>query len=458
MARSGRTVISRRTVLRGLVGGGIAVTVPLPRLCGMLNDSGTAYAAGGPLPVRFGTWFFGNGIIPSRWVPSRTGVGDAWALSEQLGALQPVKEYISVVTGLVIKGPDISPHQAHPVQALTGAQTAGGGVVQLPTIDQAVGAITNQTTLYPKGLHVGLTRVNGGIAMGLNVSFSGASAPNPPEQSPARLFTSLMKYASTGTGGMPKPVDPSLVRRRMVLDAIAEESKALRARLGVEDQRRLDQHLSGLHQLQGQLVAAGTPRTTGTLVDPDKAYPTRGADGDITRKRGQAFSDLLVFALSADLTRVFSYAFTGPACHGNYVDCGLAAATFHEDYGHRTSPKGVQAATEGFNTGVKFTVSCLADTLTRMKNTPDGAGNLLDNSVLYTTSCCAESQTHGATDFPVLVSGKAGGKLKGDTHVRLVGESVSKVPFTLLTAMGGKATSFGLGDSMVTSGVPELLA
>jgi Protein of unknown function (DUF1552) len=456
MARSSRTVISRRAVLRGMVGGGIGITVPLPRLVGMLNGNGTAYASGAAMPVRFGTWFFGNGIIPSRWVPPRTGVGDAWTLSEQLSPLQPVKPWISVVTGLVIKGPDISPHQAHPVQALTGAQT-GNGVVQLPTIDQAVGAITNQSSLYPMGLHVGLTKSNGGIAMGLNISFARSNAPNPPEQSPARMFQALLKYANTGTG-MPKPADPSLLRRRMVLDAISDESKALRARLGLEDQRRLDQHLSGLHQLQGQLIAAAMPPMTGTLVDPDKAYAKRGADGDITRQRGQAFSDLLVFALSADLTRVFSYAFTGPACHGSYADCGLAPSTFHEDYGHRTSSRGVQVATEGFNTGVKFAMSCLGDTLTRMKNTPDGAGNLLDNSCVYTTSCTSESQTHGATDFPVLVSGKAGGKLKGDTHVRLVGESVSAVPFTLLTAMGSTAKSFGLGDSMVTNGVPELLA
>jgi len=52
MARSSRTVISRRAVLRGMVGGGVSVAVPLPRLIGMLNDNGTAYAAGGPLPVR----------------------------------------------------------------------------------------------------------------------------------------------------------------------------------------------------------------------------------------------------------------------------------------------------------------------------------------------------------------------------------------------------------------------
>ena len=102
-------------------------------------------------------------------------------------------------------------------------------------------------------------------------------------------------------------------------------------------------------------------------------------------------------------------------------------------------------------------MSCLSDTLARLRNTPDGAGNLLDNSVLYTTSCVSESQTHGGTDYPILVSGKAGGKLKGDTHVRLVGENVSRVGLTLLTALGSKATSWGTADSMATTGIPELL-
>jgi hypothetical protein len=435
-----------------MVGGGIAVTVPLPRLVGMLNDNGTAYAAGGPLPVRFGNWFFGNGIIPSRWVPPKTGVGANWELSEELSPLQVVKPYISVVTGLTIKGPDISPHKAMPVQALTAAQT-GNGTVQLPTIDQVASAITNTSTLYPKGIHVGMS-TSGGT---MNISWSGPNAPNPPQQSPAALFQTLLKYASTGTG-MAAPPDPSLLRRRMVLDAIADESKALRARLGVEDQNRLDQHLSGLHQLQNQLVAAGTPRMTGTITDPDKAYPSRGADGNnITRMRGQAFTDLLVFAMAGDLTRVFSYQFTSPSCQSEYTDAGLPGA-FHEDYGHRTSPKGVQFATEGFNTGIKFTMSCLGDTLIRMRNTPDGAGNLLDNSVVYTTSCVGESQTHGGTDYPMVVSGKAGGKLKGDTHVRLVGENFSRVGLTLLTALGSNATSWGTADSAATTGISELLA
>jgi len=452
MARSKRTIISRRAVLRGTVLGGIAVAVPLPRLISMLNDNGTAYAAGGALPVRLGTWFFGNGIIPSRWVPKMAGVGADWELSEELSPLQAVKPYISVITGLTIKGPDISPHKAMPVQALTAAQT-GNGTVQLPTLDQVAAGITSTGTLYPKGLHVGMSGSGGTM----NISWSGPNAPNPPNMSPSDLFQSLLKYASTGTG-MPMAPDPALLRRRAVLDAIADEAKALRTRLGVEDQHRLDQHLSGLNQLQNQLVAAGMPHMAGTITDPEKAYPGRGADGNnITRMRGQAFSDLLAFALAGDLTRVFSYQFSSPSCQSQYTDAGLPGA-FHEDYGHRTGPKGVQASTEGFNTGIKFTMSCLADTLARLRNTPDGAGNLLDNSVVYTTSCVSESQTHGGTDYPIVVSGKAGGKLKGDTHVRLVGENVSRVGLTLLTAIGSPATSWGTADSMATSGIPELLA
>jgi len=435
--------------------GGISVAVPLPRLCGMLNGNGTAYADGSALPLRFGTWFFGNGIIPDRWVPALTGSGEAWKLSEQLAPLQAVKPWLSVVTGFAIKIPNNAPHASMPAAALTGAQV-GPVNVQSPSVDQVIAPVIGGGTVFPTGLHVGISNTSGQTTLGLAISFSGANAPNPPEYSPAALFKKLLQFANTG--GPTKPPDPELLRRSKVLDAVAADARALKARLGKDDQLRLDQHLSGIAELQNQLAKEQAPHSTGVITDPDKAYPNRGNDGDITRQRGQAFSDLLVFAMASDLTRVFSFAFTCPACHGNYTDCGLDPATFHEDYGHRTSPKGLTYATAGFNTGVKFAMSNLADTLTRMKETPDGAGNLLDNSVVYATSCVSESQTHGGTDYPLLVAGKAGGKLKGDQHLRIVGENVSKVPFTLLTALGGPAPSFGMAEGQVNSGVPGLLA
>ena len=454
---SKRFFLPRRTFLRGIMVGGVSVAVPLPRLGGMLNEHGTAYADGLAMPVRFGSWFFGNGIIPDRWVPRLVGVGDEWQLSEQLAPLTAIKSHLSVVTGFAIKIPDTAPHASMPCAALTGANT-DGHFVKLPTIDQLVAPVVSNGAAYPNGIHVGVSNVSGATSLGLAVSFRGPDSANPPNFDPAKLFTELLGFTNQGAGGMPKPVDPELLNRSSVLDAVAEDANLLRARLGMEDQKRLDQHLDGIHQLQGQINKQSMPLATGPAPDPDKLYPSRGSVGSITRARGQAFADLLVFAMASDLTRVFSYMFSAPACHGNYADCGLAPSSFHEDYGHRTSKDGVSMATRGFNTGVKFAMSNLADLLTRMKETPDGAGNLLDNSAVYATSCVSESQTHSGVDFPVLVAGKAGGKLKGDQHIRLIGESVSKVPFTLLNALGGNAASFGQDEGKVTSGVAELLA
>jgi hypothetical protein len=63
-------------------------------------------------------------------------------------------------------------------------------------------------------------------------------------------------------------------------------------------------------------------------------------------------------------------------------------------------------------------MTCLADLAARFRDTPDGAGNLLDSSCIYVTSCTSLAWEHGMNDFPLLVLGKAGGLLKGDIHHR----------------------------------------
>src|SRR6185369_11219688 len=127
---------------------------------GMLNGNGTAYAAGGALPLRFGVWFFGNGIIPNRWVPATTGSGNAWTLSEQLSPLQAVKSSLSVVTGLNIMVPNSAPHTSMPAAALSGAQV-GGNSTKVATIDQQVAKLIASGTTFPNGLHVGISNVSG---------------------------------------------------------------------------------------------------------------------------------------------------------------------------------------------------------------------------------------------------------------------------------------------------------
>jgi hypothetical protein len=471
-----RAVLPRRTVLRGMLAGGVSVVIPLPRMAEMLNGNGTAYASGAALPLRYGTWFFGNGINPPEWVPATAGSGNAWTLSTALMPLQPVKSYLQVITGLTNKTPINPGHKARPAAALTGA-TAGGTDVQLPSIDQVLVPILNVGAMpaLPNGLHVGISSTSGAGALDLRVSFRGPNASNPPQYDPAAVFKQLVMFgASNPTGGTmgPSGPDPELAHRKRALDAVLDSAASLRARLGKADQIRLDQHLVGVHQIENQIAILSTmpkiPATNAKLVDPAIAYPAMGAVGSITALRCKAMSDLVVFALATDITRVFSYMFTSSACHGSYADAGLDPVTFHEDYGHRKSPKGGASATQGFLTGVKYAMTNFNDTLTRMMNCPDGAGNLLDNSVVYSTSCTSESQTHSGNDYPVLVAGKAGGLLKTDQHLRMVsgppgttgapnGENLSKVPYTLLTALGRAPGPWGMGDPQASSGIADML-
>ena len=65
--------LPRRTVLRGLLGGS-AVALALPMLEVMLDPNGDRMADGQELPVRFVSWFWGNGKKNARWNPDVTGV------------------------------------------------------------------------------------------------------------------------------------------------------------------------------------------------------------------------------------------------------------------------------------------------------------------------------------------------------------------------------------------------
>src|SRR4051794_39216771 len=87
--------LGRRRVLRGILNGGV-VSVGLPLLNCFLNDSGTAYASGDPLPLRFGTWFWGLGMNSKIFVPKT--VGARYDLPEELQALEPVRDQVNVYT------------------------------------------------------------------------------------------------------------------------------------------------------------------------------------------------------------------------------------------------------------------------------------------------------------------------------------------------------------------------
>ena len=121
---------------------------------------------------------------------------------------------------------------------------------------------------------------------------------------------------------------------------------------------------------------------------------------------------------------------------------------FHDTICHGDA--GTSSNQPRVNTGVMYAMTCFAEFLTNLKNVKVGSGSLLDNSLVYATSCTSWGKIHQKTDWPVLLAGKAGGQFTGTHHYRLPNGNLSQVLLTVANAMGANLKEIGLDTGHVT--------
>ena len=447
----------RRTVLRGLLRG-TAVACGLPTLEAMLNGNGTAYAqTGAALPQRLGIFFFGNGVRLKLWNPVATGAG--WALSPALEPLAPLKDYLNVVSGMDPKIPSSQGHHTGEVGILSGhpllSQPKGGAAFRstftAPSIDQVVAAETGKLTRF-KSLELGISRrVNTREGTTLQyISHNGPDSANPPSYEPAMVFNRLfggdVKPPMAGTPVMGGALEQAARLRRSVLDAVAKDIEGLKVRVGASDRRRLDQHFEHVRGIERRLQEGGVVGGPGAGCAAP-AMPGAFADtpqGEPLEPVMTAMSDLLALALACDQTRSFSVMFSGSTASTVFWQAGVSRGHHQLSHDEAGDQPQIQATTV-------FTMKMFGILLARLKATAEGPGTLLDNCAILASSDCAEGKSHSNKDYPILIAGKAGGKLKyPGIHHRAVGQNTNQVLLTLLRAVGLQRPSFGINNSLTT--------
>jgi hypothetical protein len=437
--------LSRRTVLRGMAGGALT-SLALPTLNAMLNDHGTAFAQdNSALPKRFGVFFWGNGVRLARWRPAATGAN--WELSEELAPLAGVKEYVSICTGMNIKSGNERGHHAGAVGILSASpmipQDPGGApyasTFSAPSIDQVVAEQVGGGTRF-RSIEMGVSRriVSGEGTTLRYLSHNGPDNANPPEYSPRALFERVFGTGFTAPGGGPVTVDPRLRLRRSVLDAVRADANALRARVGVADRMRLDQHLDSIRALENQIQliedAPPPPNTCAAPADP----------GDIGNEQitavNDAMAELMALAMACDQSRVFSIMYSGGVALTVYNELGIGT----EHHGLSHDEPGDQPQMHEITT---FIMAKLGSFLQRLKDTPEGDGNLLDRSAILASSDTAEGQPHSINDYPIIIAGRANGALvhPGIHYRSSNGENTTNALLALLQAMDLQVTEYGNG-------------
>ena len=460
---------SRRHALRGMVSG-IGVSLSLPVLEIMCNESGTAFAQGAPLPTTFGIFFWGNGIHPgSQWTPSGTGDGNAWQLPPNLQDFANLKDYMTLVTGLDMMDAQFKGHGWGVCYVLAGgdgtscnitadiSRSPYGGLPETsrgtqwqPTIDQLVASAIHNGEPY-KSLETGILKYVG-ISMGtasLNLAHIGPNQPLPPERDPAKLFNTLFGMGTP----MGLPIEISNQLRRSVLDAVLNDAKRLQMSVGSADSKRIDAHMESVRALEMRSPTGGVVPTPTPVCQTGAAPTEKAANVDLAKvtATSKAMNKLIALALSCNQTRVYSHLWSGARDDTHYPIIQL-------DSEHHSLTHDPNSASQDKATKIEgYIMSQYADLAQVLKDTPMGASNLLENTIIYGISDVAEPQSHVHKNYHIVLMGHAGGKIKGNRHYRKTGRKVTELMLTLQKVMGMNVSSFGSWDKTSTT-MQEILA
>jgi hypothetical protein len=391
-------MLSRRRLLKGA-----AVAIGLPPLEAMFNGNGSLYAAEAKRPeTRFVLWFNGNGISEKYWIPMETG--PAYELTP---CLAPLRNDVHIITGLDnpaarMPGPGNDHHRS--MSALVSGTSFTGRGAGGASIDQLIAARIGGDSRF-RSLQIGVCQESFGESIQRNLSWSGHDRALPPEMIPHKLFDRLFGARDEGW----------ISRKRSILDAVREDAAGLMVKLGKPDQRRLEDHLSSIRDMERAISS----------LPPEYAHveePETGGDMKDWPRISKLQTDLLVHALATGQTRVASYMLT--KCQGlsRFPWLGYTAAR-HHDYTHRDGKAPGFDGPDGqriMRDICRWHVEEFAYLLARLKSTPEGDGSLLDRCCVLFVHEHAEANDHKNNGLPAIVAGHAGRLITG-VHTKMTG-------------------------------------
>ena len=440
--------LNRRRVLRGMLNGG-AVTVGLPLLNVFLNGNGDALADGKPMPVRFGTWFWGLGMSKSIFVPKTTGAN--YEITEEMEALKDVKKHFNVYTNLMAyRDGAFFCHYTGWVVARTGASPVLNNQAPGESIDVTVANQIGRTTRF-KSL---TTTATGDVRT--VVSYENATTPNPSEASPLNFYTRLFGPDFQDPNAPSFTPSPRVMVRKSALSAVSDQIQTLNKKVGAEDKARLDQYFSGLRHLEQQFDQQLTKPEPLAACHPAKAPKEDAKLGNIAelvQARHNMMTDLLVMAVACDQTRVFNMAYSNASSNTTKPGYDKPHHTCtHEE--PRDEKLGYQPNASWY---VRRSFESLAYFIGAFAKVKEGDGLLIDNVLIQANTDVSNARVHSLEEMPAFTAGRAGGKVKTGLHIDGKGAQLTRLSLTSMKAMGLDINSWGTKSNQASKEISEML-
>ncbi len=441
---SKKSLISRRTVLRGA---GVSLGLPLLEVMSPTLSPANAGGAGARPPVRLAFLYVPNGMHMPDWTPKETG--DQFELGPTMEPLQPVRDQLTVLSGLTLNGAralgDGGGDHARSVAAfLTGAhpkKTDGADIHNGVSVDQVAARHVGHLTTLPS-LELGLERsakagrCDSGYSCVYtsNMCWRSPTSPVAKEVDPRAVFDRLFGRALANTDFQSNSRRDQY--QTSLLDAVLEDAKDLSKRLGQRDQQKLDEYLYAVRDIERRITSDGKQRQTAAGI-PD--YPRPAGVPAEFEKHAQLMCDLMTLALQTDSTRITSFMFTNAGSNRSYPNIGVREG--HHSLSHHGNDPQKQAKIAKIN---RYHVSLLAYFVEKLKSVKEANGTLLDNCIVIYGSGIGDGNRHNHDELPIVMLGNGGGSIRTGRHLRFDrGTPLTNLYCSLLDRVGVHLDKFG---------------
>ena len=436
--------LSRRTVIRG-----IGTTMALPML-DVMTRTRLLSAAGREeqAPLRMAFFYVPNGMHMPDWTPKQDGFG--YLLPPTLARLTDYQMSFNVLSGLTLDGArahgDGGGDHARSVAAfLTGAhprKTNGADIENGISVDQATAKAVGDATRFAS-LELGLEasaqagNCDSGYscAYASNMSWRGPTNPVAKEIDPGAVFDRLFAGQTTQENRRAKSTREKY--RKSVLDFVLEDAERLHKTLPKIDQRKLDEYLYSVRDVEKRLSGAERLGISEAGV-PDYPRPS-GVPKELS-KHAELMLDMITLAMQTDSTRILSFMFTNAGSNRSYPEIGVSQG--HHELSHHGKSEDKQNDIAKIN---RFQIDRFAYLLRRLSSILEANGKtLLENSMLVYGSGISDGDRHNHDDLPILLAGNAGGRIRTGRHIRYEnGTPLCNLYLWMMQAMGANAKNFG---------------
>ena len=454
---------TRRSILK-LAGYGASASILTPLLTQL-----AAQAAGADkkaLPKRIVFVVQSNGMNPAHLVPSgvtrpkggsmptneklEETVLKGRTLHKALEALAPFQDRLALLQGLSGRIA-ISDHSAN--HGCLGACPANKGAM-VQTIDSAMSDAL--PGIFPH-VAIGLG-ARPETTMNYRVSAAGPGKAIPIVCSPALAFKSLFGSVSEGAGRA------AFDQKTNLLEFMSDDVKRSRSALAGEEKEKFDQYLNAferLHARQKELLAKSD--------DLKKNAPKLGekATSTVSSIILEAQFEIAAAALVAGMTNCITLTSGGGGQEfGQFPEFNIPDL---HGIGHG-SANGRASSEDCFVELRQFHTKLIAGLARKLESVKEGDGTVLDNTLIVYLSDSGEGHHPGLKEWPVVLLGNLGGKLKtGGRYLQFPHyasknhRTMAALYCTLLHAAGKPRDKFGVDDPGIreadqTGVLGELLA